>query len=123
MRKCSIPMNEAIRPKRGKPALDLSLIANKQKTLIWLTVPWVVLGIAPVPGYLLRLESIGFLIVHVVCIVVCYQLAQSLRKNPVVWACLALVPFVNLVAIARLAANAARVLKENSIRSGFTGIK
>ena len=121
MKKCLIPMTEMARPKRRKPALNLALIASKQKTLIWLTVPWVVLGIAPVPGFLLRLESIGFLIVHTVCIVLCYQLARLMRKNAILWTLLALVPFVNLFAIARLVARAARMLKENGFRSGFTG--
>lgn len=102
-------------------ALDLAQIASKQKTLIWLTVPWVILGIAPVPGFLLHLESIGFLIVHVACMALCYQLAGLLRKNPVVWLCLALVPFVNLVAIARLVMKAGQMLKENGVRSGLTG--
>jgi hypothetical protein len=106
-----------------KPTLDLATIANKQKALIWLTVPWVALGIAPVPIAWLRAETIGFWIVHVATIVVCYELARLLRKNAVVWTLLALVPLVNLFAIARLVAKAAKVLKDNGVRSGFTGVK
>lgn len=101
--------------------LDLAQIASKQKTLIWLTVPWVILGIAPVPAFLLHLESIGFLIAHAFCMVLCYQLAALLRKNPLLWLCLALVPFVNLVAIARLAYRAAQLLKAHGVCSGLTG--
>ncbi len=101
--------------------LDLAQLASKQKALIWLTVPWVILGLAPVPEFLLRVETLGFWVVHVTSIVMCYQLAQVLRKNPLLWLCTALVPFVNLVAIACLVSKAGQVLKSNGVRSGFTG--
>lgn len=115
MKTCSIADGQT-------PALNLAHVASKQKILIWLTVPWVILAIAPVPVFLLRLETIGFLIVHVSCIVLCYQLARMLRKNPVVWTMLALVPFVNLFAIARLVAAAGRLLKGQGVRTGLTGV-
>ena len=101
----------------------LNQIASNQKTLIWLTVPWVVLGIAPVPKVFGDLEDIGFCLVHLAMVVISYELARLLRKNPVLWALLTLVPLVNLFAISRLVAKAAKVLKDNGIRSGLTGVK
>jgi hypothetical protein len=116
-------MNEAASFGERSTTLDLALIGTKQKTLIWLTVPWVPLGIAPVPVAWHQMQSLGFLLVHIASIVVCYQLAQALRKNVVLWTLLAVVPLVNLFAIARLVAKAAQLLKENGINSGFTGVK
>lgn len=123
MKANSVPLNEAAHVAGRHHTLDLALIATKQKTLIWLTVPWTALGLAPVPIAYAQMVAIGFLIVHLATIIVCYELAQLLRKNTVIWTLLAIVPLVNLFAISRLVANAAKALRANGIRSGLTGVK
>ena len=120
MKTCFIETNETTRPKSEQPTLNLARIARKQKTLTWLTVPWVILALAPVPRFLFGVETIGFWIVHISCIVLCCQLARLIRKNPIVWILLAIVPIVNLFTIARLVAGAGRLLKVHGIRAGLT---
>jgi hypothetical protein len=94
-------------------------IASKKKIVSLLTVPWVFLGIMPMPSWLLPLETLGFLIVPIAIIIVSCQLARLLQKNVLLWFGLTLVPLVNLFAVMRLVSQASLTLKQNAVRTGL----
>lgn len=100
--------------------VELKEIAKWQKNILFMVLASLVSG-----ALIGVLGVLGFLVQAVValgCLFCTYKLSEAMRRSPILFCILSLIPYVSLVVLILLVVGASKELQAAGIKVGFLGV-